>query len=644
MVQEVSLAPILLKTRRISNYTQLIANLKLIQHKNPKLAVKSAPSEFSDVLVSKSTSFEYLEVIEGFLHEKLKDKFKAYRQEAENDINVLISQKIKEKKKEHSQKMYCARLGPLEGVEEKLFNFPTKFSFKEDLLFYLYEAIRNKQRPVEFLENGYIRYINSFLNFQKTSISRYSVQRMGGDSLEEAIPKISRENITNFARLRFNKEEYRIEAYEERYLWAELFVLFRIGTIPAVKELLNEFEVFFQFITKKFKTAFLEYLQGKTAGIEIPMRGKEDCFKRFFVGLINGECVSDGLVISTAEDYLWLKYIQKRDIRDEEDKFADDRIKIMICFLSRKYDKGVDILLRGNFSLVAKFYLMREIYLEQPFVHYKSSEKTFADMRTDGARSMAGESKFAHSYNRRSEESNSSLISMKSADEGSASESINPIFLNFMFYIASKMKVKENKIRFIEMLKFHEDYYNIVPVYIVKYEMYDIIGKEDKDGPLGYCLNSEIARRTVTYLEKSKKKKDLINLHNFIDPDVMVRLLGDVLGDCILSQEETNTEVVEKYLTHEASKSMDRLRNLYGLYRFNRSPTIANLKSTAIFDSSCDLWEYRHQIECVFDKAIQVIKKEEEREMAKTMFKLCGVLNLNSDCCNKASKELVLLL
>lgn len=641
---ESPISPIIKETSRICNYTQLIALLKLKQLKYKNYSYKTVNNSFTDVLNNTADLFNIEDIIEGYLHGKLKDRFETYEAEVDKNFKKLISNKIQEIKKNNEQQIYSVKISNIKDEEDFLFSSCTKHSFNDDLLFDLYIYLRERKEPLEFLHESYYKYIKTFMMIQKPSFVDKNRPCFSSADNGQAI----KDMVSEYVRLRFNREEFSIEAYEGRYLWAEIYVLARIGRRDLVKELLAEYEIFFEFMAQKFKTAFLEFLSGKTPNFVFTLVNSDDKFKRLLFSLTEGKPKSDGIAIGTIEDYLWMKMTVPNSSRTamfrDLSHFDNPKTIFMVCLLIKKYKKAIEVLLRSDFCLVAKFFLLRELCLEQALdLAVEKAESGFRGQAPLTNRPLLKNKAYVD------ESSSFSLASERTEKEYSYHDhglsEINPIFLNFMFNIAVKLSSNEKKIKFIEMLKHHGDYYMVVPYYIIKYGMFEVVGKSDECyGDMGFYLDNEIATRVIQQLKETGSKNKLIKLHKLLPDDTMVMLLLDVVEEAILLDEKIDTKIVESYINRLDGRETVRLRGLHGLYKFNVLPSIANLRNSVVFDSSANLSEYKFVIEKIIGKAVDVVKAENDCEMAKMIFKLGGTLDLNEENCNKIARDLVMII
>lgn len=630
MEEEAQVAPFIVRPMRINNYTHLIALLKSKQAKYSDCTYGVPNHSFSKALSTSRETLDLHSVLDGFLHQKLKERAEEYEKAVEAEFSKSLASKIRDLKSENDLRIHGTRIGNLKDVESLLFLKPSASTFKDELLFDLYNFINQREEPLAFLEKSYLKFIKKFFTEDR-------VRFVDGKPERDCNKSDMKDLVREFVKMRFNREEFNIEIYESRYLWAEVFVLYRIGRVDLVKELLSEFEIFFEFMAQKFRSTFLGFLNGKRPNFVVAI-GNEDKFKRFLFDLADGRAKSDGHVIGTVEDYLWLKLVTGKEIKHEMDQFENSRIRFMIAIFSRKYNKAIDVLLKSDFGVVSKFFLLRELCLEQSLDHI-SADPESVNVFERSNRPMGSELK-----SRAMGEDSSSTISMVSA-HGKAASAINPIFLNFLFNVVARLSTREYKVKLVEMLKHHSEYYNVVPDYIIKYNLFEILGRQSGSASeVEFALDDRMASKVLQKLRESGDKHRLVQLCHLIDDIGMVRLLVEVIEEAILSEETVDHAIVEKYLQKKVSADSEKLTNVYNFYKFSRHPTLATLKATVIFDQDVNLEEYKFIIEKIFFKAVDVVRSERDKFMAKSLFKLCGLLGLSEECVDRASKHLVMLI
>lgn len=631
MEEQTNWAPFVVKPHRINNYTHLIALLRHKQTKYKDCRPGPAIASFSKALGSAQETLNLDSVLEGFLHEKLKEKGRDFEQELFTDFNRAIKLKIKDLKIENDQKVYANKIGNLKDIESLLLSKPTQSTFKDDMLFDMYSFISQKSEPLKFLQDSYLKYITKFYiqNVPADTAAAKGASLMDDITLKRV--------VSEFVKLRFNGEEYKIRIYESRYLWAEAFVFLRIGRIDLMNELLGDFNTFFEFTYGLgFKNVFNDFQGGRKPNFVVELKN-DDKFKMFLFDLVNEKAKSDGLVINTAEDYIWLRLIMKKDFKNDIDVFESYKIKFMIALFTRKYTKAIDILLRSDFGVVPKFFLLRELCLEQNL--YQGAEEGQSTNIFESSNTVPKTTL----RSRKLLDDSSSTMSLASITESSSS--ISPVFLSFLFNIVTRMSTKEHKVKMIEMLKNHPDYYDVVPDYIVKFELFDILGNpSERSAAVDFSLDYKISSKVLHRLREMGNKSKIVHLYDIIDEATMINVLKETLEDSILVDGSVDQDIVEKYIKSGATKDIEELNRMYGLYRFFKNPTVANLRQTVLFDQCVNLKPYKFVVEKLFSKIVEVVKAENDKLMAKHIFKLCGTLNLNEECLSKVTKDLVLLI
>lgn len=623
-------APFILKPYKINNYTHLIALLKTKQLKYKEYTHGVISTAFSKVLGPVKESLNLDSILEGFLHEKLKEKSDEFEFQLSEDLKKAVNSKIKELMLRNDQQACSSNIGELKEIENLFFLRPSQTTFKDDLLFDMYLFINKKMEPLAFLQNSYFRYV-----------MKYSSKNIQGDlsvdSKQDAVDGETLKNVVReFAKTRFSSEEYKIEAYESRHLWAEVFVLFRIGRYDLILELLTKFEMFFEFLSQRFKTVFTAFLDGKRANIVLNLK-HEDKFKKFLFELVDERARSDGLVLNTAEDYIWFKLITKKSLKNDIENFESSKLKFMIALFAGKQKTAIEILLKSHFGVIPKFFLLRELCLEQIPGMYDED-------RTNNVFESSNIVNRPQMRMKRVVDDTSSTVSLASTSELSH-PSINPIFLNFLFNIVIRLSTNECKVKLIEMLRNHAEYYEIVSDYIIKFGLFDLLGKpSERNNAVEFSLDYKMSAKVLQRLREMGDRSKIIQLHDLIDDVTMVQILKEAMEEAILVDGIIDQKIVDKYLKKKISRDSEDLENMYKFYKFFKEPSLPALRQTVLFDQNFDLRPYKFIIEKIYAKAIEIVKVENDKLMAKQLFKLCGMLSLNEDCTARTIRDLMHLI
>jgi len=596
-------APLVIKPTRIYSYTQLIASLRKKQQKLAKYKVTAEPTAFRDVLRSKQQQFDVNDVVNGFLHEKLRSKQKEHEKMATKSFLKDVERRVKEIKNENDLFVVgggkiAGMAGDLEAVfdkdpsdadEQLVHGIAGKDRYFEDpMLFDIHMFLRrlnaseNFEQELRFLGDEYLRYVDRFL-------------RENADKVTNPLRDVE-DKVSAFVKLRYGKEEYKLEVYEGRYVFAELYTLFRCGLTDCVKRLLERFSVFFEHISHRFRTSFSGWLTTKTKpSVPVKIGGGDDLFKAFLLGMMDGNSRGvDARVIGSVEDFVWMHLISINELGRVKEvlglfrNYQNPKGLLLACVMLKDYDRAMELVFRGDFAVVPSYFLMKALC---------------------------------------------SRCSSKM------------IFVDFVFLAASRFSATKRKVELLSSLKHVvEGYYEVVPEMIVKMDMYDVLGMED-----GACLylDKKINQRVVEILKTKNEKKKLIRLYYLIDDEAMVvDLINEIIVEAILADGDIDGyfEIIEYYEKRESTRQIGMMKGLKSFYVFQRNPSMLTLRSTPLIIIDGDVKELRYVVEKVFKLACDVVENAGDGEMARILFRLCGVLGLGEEMSGYANRHLILLI
>jgi hypothetical protein len=209
----------------------------------------------------------------------------------------------------------------------------------------------------------------------------------------------------------------------------------------------------------------------------------------------------------------------------------------VVSLFARDFRQSIDILLKSDFGIVSKFFLLRELCIESGTVDYM-------ELRGN-------------------------------------STTIDPVFLNFLFNIVSRLTTNEHKVKLIEILKTHQEYYDVIPQYIIKFELFDILGSpSERERMIEYSLDPKVTIKVLQKLREDGERSKIVKLYNIIDDVSMMQVLKETIEEAILTDDAIDQAIVEKYLKSKISKDSDELECMYGFYKFSKERSIASLKQT----------------------------------------------------------------
>lgn len=596
-------APLVMRPTRIYNYTQLIAGLRRKQQKLARYKAVVQPTLLRNVLRPKQCRFDVEDIVDGFLHEKLRLRQRDHEKSVTREFSQSLNRHVKELKRENDlfvvgSSKISGRVKDLEEVFDKdpeeqegrwiSGNGASGRCFDDALLFDMYSFLRklkpseNFEQEIEFLGDEYLRYVERFL-------------KENADKIKAPLRGVE-DKVSVFTRLRYSKEEYGLEVYEGRYMFAELYTLFRCGLVEAARNLLERFHVFFEHISHRFKTNFGGWMSARTRpAVPVKIGASDDLFKAFLLGMMDGSSKRmDERVVGSIEDFIWTHLISINEAGSAPSvlrmfkNYQNPKGLFLAYVMLKDYDGAMSLMFKGDFPMIPSYFIMKALCPRC------TSKKVFVD---------------------------------------------------FVFLAATKFTSTQRKVELLSSLKHTVDgYYEIVPEMIIKMGLYDVLGIED-----GTCLylDKKINQRVIEILKGKNEKKKLIKLYYLIDDEgLVVDLINEAVTEAILSDTSIDDylEIIEYYEKRECTRQTKKMRALKSFYLFKRSPSPSTLRATPLLGLEVGLTDFRYVVEKVFKSACDVVESIGDNEMARTLFKLCGALGIGDEMSSYANRHLVVLI
>ncbi|WUR02814.1 nucleoporin NIC96 (NIC96) [Vairimorpha necatrix] len=569
--------PFVLESQQVTNYYQVVANLKKIQLKNKKYSVIPVRTNFTGILKPIRNDYNIESIINGFVYNKLQETVGEYEKEIEKNFREQLKKNLREIKKQNENLNKSGKNNLDVGSFEKDFGIlPNEELFGNPMLFDIYKFLSTTNSSLDFdqeivyLGIEYIKYIDRFLL---------------ENSSEILAPLNSFEDkVSVFVKMKYNSEEYKLEVFEGRYLFAEIYVYLRCGMPNSIFNLMNQYTDYFNNIENDFKKSFSSWLHskiylGKFRNINL----EEDRFKKILYDLMEGKNnIQDHLIISSVEDYLWFQLMNTKDtncIRKQFDKYKSKRGLLLVYVMTKQYDKAMEFCFYNDLSTFSTYHLMKE-------------------------------------------------LAKKSNDKN--------LFVDLTFMICEKMKDTQKKLYCISAIEeITEDYEEIVAKNIVKYKMFDI---------LGLTLSKKIDYKVVRLLKDINDRKQIIKVYKLVDDTTLLtEILIDIFIEGILTQVDIQyaIKIFDEIKLTDQSTNVKKLEILLKFYKFLQSPDIFTLKTTSFFSVDFKLIEVKFVIEKVLKVACEVIKQGNDYEMAKSLFRVVGEIELSDECIKYLNRELV---
>lgn len=603
MNEEFLAAPLVMRPTRIYNYTQLIACLKAKQQRLSRYKTSVQATHLKNILRPKQYQFDVEDVVNGFLHEKLRSRQKEHEKSVERIFTQCVKRYIKEMKRENDlfvvgsskisgkikilEEVFDKDAEDKEGIQMSEMGGKSKY-FDDAFLFDMYMFLKqskpsgNFDQEIGFLGNEYLRYVERFL-------------KENADKIKEPL-RGNEDKISAFTKLRYSKEEYGLEVYEGRYMFAELYTLFRCGLLDSVKNLLERFHVFFEHISHRFKTSFGNWMSARSRpAVPVKIGGTDDLFKAFLLGLMDERNRRmDERIIGSIEDFVWMYLISINEEGSASEvlkmfrNYQNPKGLFLAYVMLKDYDRAMSLMFKGDFLIIPSYFIMKALC---PRCTNKK------------------------------------------------------VFVDFVFLAASRFTSTQKKVELISSLKpAIEGYYEIVPEMIVKMGLYDVLGIDS-----GACLylDKKVNQKVIEILKGKNEKKKLIKLYYLIDDETLVvDLINEAITEAILSDTDIDEylEIIEYYERVECTKQTRVMTALKSFYSFKKNPETSTLGATPLLDPGFDLTDFKYVVEKIFKLACDVVEKVGDNEMARTLFKLCGVLGLGDEMSSYANRHLVLLI
>ncbi|EPR79133.1 Nucleoporin Nic96 [Spraguea lophii 42_110] len=586
-----SCAPLILSNTRIYNYAQFTTEIELIKR---KYSDYSCTMNFdrnkgvkAKIVESKESNIHFEDVIESYFENKVRDMMDGMHKDMKNKILQNAKKEIKSLEKKESRKNNLKKKININSInylqnwvkEQEAFKFNNPFLKLGSKFLEQFQDEKGFDNEKRFLESCFIDYIKTFL-------------RENGKLVKE----LSLDDIKEFVKLKYDKEEFHIQAFEGRYPFAELYVLFRSGMEREIKEFLAE--GILKHLDVEFDSLFTQYFRsGKVKIDKLYKIKEEDKFKVFFYKLMSNCDKGEGdWILTTFEDFLWyqLKNMKNQDIIEVNRLFnnvENDGCRLIVALLTKSYSKCYDILTTGKFTIVEIFFFAQLL----------------CKVKTD-----------------------------------------NNFILDVVFVVAKEFTSTERKIMIIDSIKDKvENYKESVAEYIVKYSIFDIIGLNNR-----MCLlDIEIGKRVANILKKKKDRRILIQLYYLLDDEeLIIDLLNESMSELILSNNYKKyyelEEIVEYFSNRSKGRGKEILNILRGFIMFLINPTDELLRRTMLFDESKFI--YLEDVKLVVEKVIiiacKLIKSKREKELSKNIIKLCTYLYKGKECAREISECLIELI
>eukprot|EP00866_Antonospora_locustae_P001397 jgi/Antlo1/1397/1240 len=535
-----------------------------------------------NVFTSPEPNISTQDILDGVLHQRVK------RLQQKFEENVLagfvqradaVIQEMKNSQQFRGALAHIIHSKDIEYLEKSFDRAADVSAFSKPVVAEMYaflcgSASAGFQQERLFLEKQFLNYIKRFY-------------KENADKIHTKASTIE-DRVREFVKMRYNKIEYNIEVFEGRYIYAEIYVLLRCGLHGHVRNILGSFSL----LPAVFVERVSSYLDNPARVLQSPPpRQTEDKFKQMIYRLISSpESVQANQIVSTLEDYLWVKHLAAaRGVSVKFEEILNETKapvgRLLTCVLGRLYAAAQETLLGGGFTATDAFYLCMELNKRERLQ--------------------------------------------------------SPLFVNFVFMVAQRFSSAERKARIVMSLP------NLSPEdagkRIAEYEMY-VIAK---------MLPCEHRKELVRVLRRSNNKKTLLKLYFINDDEQEIAcLLEEALSEAVASEKLVHDfrdfEYSEIYFYLEEMRAIEkypRLEILKDFLVFKTRRDLISLQKTVLLDEAkIEMLNELDCIDAVVIMASEVIAGTESSFFAHRLMCIAGKLELNEHAHRALLKNLIAVL
>jgi hypothetical protein len=575
--------PCIIESFQMTNYFQIVISLKKLQSKNSKYSVLPVKTCLTNILKPVRTEYDVDAILNSHVYQKLRERLVDHEKQIDkNFVKDLKKYMTSIRKQNDLIKSSIKMNNDMDHFENVFDKVPSEHLFNNTMLYDIYTFLCTTKlsydydQEIRYLGIEYMKYIDRFLEENSSNIL--------------APLKSIEDKISVFVKMKYSQEEYKLEVYEGRYLFAEIYIYLRCGILNPLFKLMDQFTEFFENIEPEFKKNMSSWLVSKVyTGPIRTLSTHEDRFKRILYDVMQGKRnIEDHLVISSVEDYIWFQLINMKSVIDTKslrkqfENYKSKKGLLLVYLMTKQYESAMDFIYNSEYPSYPTYHLMKELA--------KKSE-------------------------------NKSL------------------FVDLTFLLCTKMRSVTKKIECIsELEQIIDSYASCVSKMIVRYKLYEV---------LGLTLDKKIDLLVVRQLKNMNDRKQLIKVYKLVeDSELITEILTDIFIEGIL----TNTNI-DEYLKifyeikqSDESVNVAKLEVLQKFYEFLQTPDIYTLKKTSFFSVNFRLIEVKYVVEKVLKTCCEVIKRANDFEMAKNMFRVVGEIELSDDCIKYINKELILFI
>lgn len=591
-----ALVPFIIKPQRFSNYSQIYAEMREIKNRNKNVCpsksiindiissseIENKIKKLGDIfaLPEKEPSLE--EIIQSAQEERVLESFVCFEQDIEFLFNKSIRSVISNLKKEKESKNILEKsinINDVRFIENNVFKDLEQSDFSDPLLGMLFKFLNQNlendfSKEKEFLEQQFIDHVNYFykINSEVSSAENLTLSQ----------------KIQEYVKMRYNKIDLNIAAYDGRYIYAELYILIRCGLYKEAEALLAEQTIFEEHFVDSLENFFRNTPNKQVSTF---INKNDDFFKVTIYKLITipSSC-ENNLVLSTFEDVIWANFFVSQqqesiDFNNFNFDIKQSRTKLLVAIMTKNYSEAVRIIINGEFSAVDTFFLGKEL--------------------------------------------------LKKDDR----ETI--LFVNFVFLIIKQCSSVDTKLKVISSISFLSQ--EEICLKLIEFDMLEILSLISDEYKLKVIELLRNSNNKILLLKLHYMSGDVVELYELLSEALIEEINSENVLKNIsdFSYYDVYTFLKSKNFVEEQSK----LSILTNFLQFKIEQSIESLSRTDIFKEDCfDIIKNLGCTEKIIMLACEVINKNNHQFYAKKLVELANKLRISNFVQQNLLKKLIYVL
>lgn len=656
-----------LEPTKISNFSYFNAKIRLLakKYENSTKSCKFLDEVFKEGELNpkkcylqlkkvEKTDIDIDSIINQYFEKKILEKNEKFIKNCVKKArkNLEKRKNISFKKEEKIPKL--KKISPVEllFIESNFENFNPTINFSNEFLLLVYKFcnqenelkidLLNKRKSPFEMEINFLE--KEFFDFVKNSVREKKVST-----------REKKDFIKIFTKLNYNESELFLESFNDRYLFAEVYIHLRCGQITEAIKLIEEFSNFFDISAPEMKKSILSFYSGnelfKPDFIKI-IRTKSDRFKILIYQILcNIPQITD--VLDTFNDFAWYKMLHSKNQKElylSINQLNVDECKMLLALFCKKYDFVFHILKTKNFPIIESFFVIKNLskYLNQiiPYIEMVFSiinQFENQENKVEIINSLDNSQKYADLNTDSILENDNSFISGK-YQQIYSDLNLSNISENDDSRISNILENSNSNS--YEYLRRSKSTAELVAKFLVDIENQVLLSLKNEIS----SLNTEIVQNVIEILKNKNNQEILLQLYYlFDDRERILEILNEYLTDLIFKEKKDFSQfqnVVNFCKKNVNSFEKEKMICLIEFINFTKFLDIKKLKNSKIFNDPSKnlLFELKPIISKLLSLIIHVINQNDDLELGTSLFSVCNLIGLGERCRSLLGERLVMML